>query len=61
VAALLNAAHPYTSPPPAIDTPEEVIEAFQEAFDSGDYEETKDMFEEANEAGCPMDSCGNPQ
>ena len=58
VAALLNAAYPRTSPPPAIDTPEEVIEAFQAAFDSGDYEKTKNMFEDANEARCPMDSCG---
>jgi hypothetical protein len=54
----LNAAHPYTSPPPAIDTPAEVIEAFQAAFDSGDYETTKNMFKDANEAGCPMDACG---
>jgi len=54
----LNAAHPLTSPPPAIDTPEEVIAAFQAAFDSGDYETTKDMFEDANESGCPMDACG---
>jgi hypothetical protein len=54
----LNAAHPYTSPPPAIDTPAEVIAAFQAAFDSGDYETTKNMFKDANEAGCPMDACG---
>jgi hypothetical protein len=58
VAALLNAAHPYTFPPPAIDTPAEVIAAFQAAFDSGDYETTKNMFKDANEAGCPMDACG---
>jgi alcohol dehydrogenase class IV len=58
VAALLNAAHPYTSPPPAIDTPAEVILAFQKAFDSGNYEATKNMFAAANSAGCPMDACG---
>jgi hypothetical protein len=34
-------------------TPEEVIAAFQEAFDSGDYNTTKNMFEELNELGCP--------
>lgn len=59
VAALLNASHPLTSPPPAIDTPGEVIAAFQAAFDSGNYEPTKNMFKDANEAGCPMDACGH--
>ena len=57
-ASLLNAAHPDASPPPAIDTPAEVIAAFQAAFDSGNYEATKNMFRDANEAGCPMDACG---
>jgi hypothetical protein len=31
-----------------------VIAAFQAAYDGGDYEPTKDAFEEANEAGCPL-------
>jgi hypothetical protein len=53
VAALLSAAHPdinYT-----FGTPADVIAAFQAAFDSGVYEPTKDAFDEANNAGCPLD------
>jgi hypothetical protein len=51
VAALLNAAsggvdYPYTTA--------EVIAAVQAAFASGDFEATKDLFEAANEAGCPL-------
>ena len=31
-----------------------VIAAFQAAFDSGDYEAAKNIFEELNEEGCPL-------
>jgi hypothetical protein len=54
VAALLNASNPSVDPDPAIDTTAEVIAAFQAAYDSGDYETTKNMFEASNEAGCPL-------
>jgi hypothetical protein len=54
VAALLNASHPNTSPPSGIDTPAEVIGAFQSAFDSGDYGATTKMFEAENESYCPL-------
>jgi hypothetical protein len=53
-AALLNAAGPGVNTDPAFDTPAEVIAAFQEAFDSGDYETKKSMLEDSNEAGCPL-------
>jgi hypothetical protein len=50
---LLNVAHPdvYVA---AYPTTASVIAAFQAAYDSGDYEPTKDAFEEANEEGCPL-------
>ncbi len=32
----------------------EVVTRFQAAFDSGDYEPTKDAFDSANQAGCPL-------
>lgn len=35
-------------------SPSEVISAFQAAFDSGDYNTTKNMFEQLNEQGCPF-------
>lgn len=35
-------------------TPSEVVDAFNDAYASGDYEETKIVFEELNEAGCPL-------
>ena len=38
----------------AYPNPADVIAAFQAAYDSGDYELTKDAFEEANEEGCPL-------
>ena len=50
-AALLNAQHPdinYLYPTA------EVISMFQAAFKSEDYETTKDLFDAANEAGCPL-------
>lgn len=49
VAALLNATSP------DVDygmTPGEVIDAFNAAFASGEYEAQKDVFEAANEQGC---------
>jgi hypothetical protein len=54
VAALLNASSLEVDPVPAFDTPAEVIEAFQAAYDSGAYSTTKDMFERSNETGCPL-------
>lgn len=53
-AALLNAASPGVDPDPAFDTPAEVIAAFQAAFDSGDYETTKDLLDDSNNLGCPF-------
>jgi cysteine-rich repeat protein len=51
VAALLNAA----SPDVDFDlTPAEVIASFQSAFDSGDFETTKDLFVRLNQQGCPL-------
>jgi hypothetical protein len=52
VAALLNADNPGVE---FAFTTSEVIALFQAAFDSGDLESTKEMLEEANEAGCPLD------
>jgi hypothetical protein len=52
VAALLNAESP------GVDyafTTIEVIDLFQTAYPSGDIESTKEIFEEANEAVCPLD------
>jgi hypothetical protein len=54
VAALLNASNPDVNPVAAFNTPAEVIDAFQAAFDSGDYETTKNLFAASNEAGCPL-------
>ncbi len=53
VAALLNAASPEVNYEFSL---EEVVAKFQAAFDSGDYEPTKDELETANEAGCPLGS-----
>lgn len=50
-AALLNAASAEVDFP---FTPDQVIQMFQEAFDSGDYEPLTKVFEAANEAGCPL-------
>ena len=52
-AALLNVANPDVHVT-AYSSTAEVIAAFQAAFDSGDYEPTKNAFEEANEEGCPL-------
>jgi len=52
VAALLNSDSEGVSYPL---TPEEVIEMFDDAFDAnGDYEDLKNLFEDFNEAGCPL-------
>lgn len=52
VAALLNAE---TSDVAFAYTPSEVIDVVHDAIVAGDHEETKDLLEEANEAGCPLD------
>ena len=52
-AALLNVASPDVYVVNYSSTAA-VIAAFQAAYDSGDYELTKDAFEEANEEGCPL-------
>lgn len=49
-AAYLNAISPVVS---FNLTAGEVVAAFQAAFDSGDYNTTKDLFEALNQQGCP--------
>lgn len=49
-AAYLNALSPVVN---YNLTPAQVVAAFQAAFDSGDYNTTKNMFEALNESGCP--------
>ncbi|MFC0522030.1 hypothetical protein ACFFGV_00305 [Pontibacillus salicampi] len=51
VAALLNAAHPDVNYPL---TENQVISMFQDAFDSGEFEETALFFDELNNLGCPL-------
>ena len=51
MAALLNASNPYVSYAYTVD---EIIEWTQDAIESGSYRPTKDLFVEANEAGCPL-------
>jgi len=51
VAALLNAAHPDVNYP---FTEVQVISLFQAAFDSNNFEPTKDQFDAANNQGCPL-------
>ena len=61
VSALLSAAHPDIHPDPSLDTVEEVIALWQEAFDGErDIEQTKDIFEASNEAGCPIGTPRRP-
>jgi hypothetical protein len=50
-AALLNASNPKVGSPYSVG---DVIALFQQAFDSGDYEGTKDTFAGLNETGCPL-------
>jgi hypothetical protein len=51
VAALLNASSPDVS---YEYSAAQVIAEVQDAYSSGDYRTTKNMFEEQNEAGCPL-------
>jgi len=51
VAALLNASNPAVLYYYSVD---EVIQMTQDALGSGSYGPTKNLFEEANEAGCPL-------
>jgi hypothetical protein len=51
VAALLNAANPDVD---YFYSTDEIIQMFQDAFDSDDFEDAKDMFNEENESGCPL-------
>jgi hypothetical protein len=52
VAALLNASSPDVDFPLTTD---EVIAEFQDGYDSGELQDTKDLFEEVNESFCPLD------
>jgi len=52
VASLLNAASPGVNP--AYPTTAEVIAATQAAVNGGDIEAQKNLFEESNEEGCPL-------
>jgi hypothetical protein len=54
VAALLNAASPNVYAEPEFDTPGEVVAAYQAAFDSGEYELLKNLLDDANNSGCPL-------
>ena len=51
VAALLNASNPDVSYEYSTG---DVISAVQDAYASGRYRTAKNMFEEQNEAGCPL-------
>ena len=53
VAALLNAASPNVSYDMSVS---EVIDAFNDVYPSStaDYNDIKDMFEDFNELGCPL-------
>ena len=55
VAALLNASNPEVG---YAYSAGEVISMFQAAYDSGQYEATKDLFDRANNAGCPLGNGG---
>ena len=59
VAALLNASHPAIGYPL---TPSVVIAKYQEALATGGFliEVKKDLFEDFNESGCPIDAHGDP-
>jgi len=54
VAALLNAASDEVEYAYSV---EEVIDLFQDGWDSGDYGDAKDQLEAANEEGCPLGNC----
>jgi hypothetical protein len=51
VAALLNAANPDVD---YLYSQAQVISMVQSAYASGDFEDVKDLFEDQNEAGCPL-------
>ena len=51
VAALLNASNPDVA---YAFTPDEVIAMVQEAYATGNFEATKDIFAAENESGCPL-------
>ncbi len=53
-AALLNAKSSIIYADPAYDTTAEVIAAFQEAYDSGDYDAGRVLLEASNDNGCPL-------
>ncbi len=55
VAALLNAANEDVS---YVYTTEDVLGLLRHSFENRDYEAAKDLFEDANEAGCPL---GGPE
>lgn len=55
-AALLNAASPDVAYYYSVA---EVIQMVQDAYTSGNFEDFKDMLEDANEMGCPLDN-GKP-
>jgi hypothetical protein len=62
-AALLNAAHPLVDPHSSADTPEEVIELWQIAFDSGlsiHIEQITNTFAALNAFACDTDDDGHP-
>jgi hypothetical protein len=56
-AAFLNAAHPAINYGFGM---EEVISMFQAAFAASEYEDTKNVLEQANEAGCPLGDSEEP-
>ena len=58
VAALLNAANPNVTYPYSVS---DVISMVQQAATTGSYEATKNLFETANEAGCPLGRAELPQ
>jgi hypothetical protein len=51
VAALLNASNPSVS---YMYTPSQVIALVQQAYNTGDFETIKNMFEAQNETFCPL-------
>lgn len=53
VASLLNASNPEVD---ANFTEADVIALVQQAFDTEDFEDIKDMFADANEQGCTVDT-----
>jgi hypothetical protein len=50
-AAYLNALHPGVA---YLYSPSEVLDMYAAAVSSGDYDTTKNLFQEQNEKGCPL-------